>query len=132
MLARIATGAARRVAHARRFSALPPHIRMTMPALSPTMERGTIAKWLKKEGDAIAPGDGLAEVETDKVRVPACLPQPKRRDFRPQRGLGAPRSGALGGVCARLATPRRAWNQLIAPLVRRARPPAPPAPRRPP
>ncbi len=79
MLARIATGAARRVAHARRFSALPPHVRMTMPALSPTMERGTIAKWLKKEGDAIAPGDGLAEVETDKVRVPACLPVCARR-----------------------------------------------------
>jgi hypothetical protein len=33
------------------------------------MTKGTIAKWLKKEGDAIAPGDGLAEVETDKVRA---------------------------------------------------------------
>ncbi|TGL19265.1 pyruvate dehydrogenase complex dihydrolipoamide acetyltransferase [Leptospira yanagawae] len=38
-----------------------------MTQLSPTMEEGTIVKWLKKEGDAISPGDILAEVETDKA-----------------------------------------------------------------
>src|SRR5690606_22235113 len=38
-----------------------------MPALSPTMETGTLAKWLKKEGDAIRPGDVIAEIETDKA-----------------------------------------------------------------
>lgn len=36
--------------------------------LPQTMTKGTIARWLKKEGDAIKPGDSIAEVETDKVR----------------------------------------------------------------
>lgn len=40
-----------------------------MPSLSPTMTEGTIVKWLKKEGDPIAPGDVLCEVETDKAVV---------------------------------------------------------------
>ena len=38
-----------------------------MPALSPTMTEGTLAKWLKKEGEAVSPGDIIAEVETDKA-----------------------------------------------------------------
>src|SRR3989338_8963072 len=37
-----------------------------MPALSPTMNTGNIGKWLKKEGDKLAPGDLIVEVETDK------------------------------------------------------------------
>ncbi|MEA1834614.1 pyruvate dehydrogenase complex E1 component subunit beta [Methylobacterium durans] len=40
-----------------------------MPALSPTMEEGKLAKWLKKEGDAIKSGDVLAEIETDKATM---------------------------------------------------------------
>lgn len=40
-----------------------------MPALSPTMEEGKLAKWLVKEGDAIAPGDIIAEIETDKATM---------------------------------------------------------------
>ncbi|WP_159585830.1 pyruvate dehydrogenase complex E1 component subunit beta [Chelativorans xinjiangense] len=40
-----------------------------MPALSPTMEEGNLAKWLKKEGDAVAPGDVIAEIETDKATM---------------------------------------------------------------
>ena len=40
-----------------------------MPALSPTMEEGTLAKWLKKEGDTIAAGDIIAEIETDKATM---------------------------------------------------------------
>jgi pyruvate dehydrogenase E2 component (dihydrolipoamide acetyltransferase) len=40
-----------------------------MPALSPTMEEGTLAKWLKKEGDPIKSGDILAEIETDKATM---------------------------------------------------------------
>ena len=40
-----------------------------MPALSPTMTEGTIAKWLKDEGDAIQSGDLLAEIETDKATM---------------------------------------------------------------
>jgi pyruvate/2-oxoglutarate dehydrogenase complex dihydrolipoamide acyltransferase (E2) component len=40
-----------------------------MPALSPTMEKGTIVSWLKKEGDFVEVGDILFEVETDKATV---------------------------------------------------------------
>jgi pyruvate dehydrogenase E2 component (dihydrolipoamide acetyltransferase) len=40
-----------------------------MPALSPTMEKGNLAKWLKKEGDAIKAGDIIAEIETDKATM---------------------------------------------------------------
>src|ERR1700676_831798 len=41
-------------------------INILMPALSPTMEKGNLAKWLKKEGDKVKPGAVLAEMETDK------------------------------------------------------------------
>ena len=44
-------------------------IQITMPALSPTMTEGTLAKWLKKEGDAIAAGDVVCEIETDKATM---------------------------------------------------------------
>ncbi len=44
-------------------------IDVLMPALSPTMEQGKLAKWLKKEGDKIKPGDILAEIETDKATM---------------------------------------------------------------
>src|SRR3712207_4346461 len=40
-----------------------------MPALSPTMEQGKLAKWLKREGDKVKPGDVLAEIETDKATM---------------------------------------------------------------
>ncbi len=44
-------------------------IDILMPALSPTMEEGTVSKWLKKEGDAVASGDVIAEIETDKATM---------------------------------------------------------------
>src|SRR3712207_5832234 len=44
-------------------------IELKMPALSPTMEEGTLAKWLVKEGDSVAAGDVLAEIETDKATM---------------------------------------------------------------
>src|SRR6266446_6373092 len=44
-------------------------INILMPALSPTMEKGNIAKWLKKEGDQVKAGDILAEIETDKATM---------------------------------------------------------------
>src|SRR5258707_10639752 len=40
-----------------------------MPALSPTMEKGNLAKWVKKEGDAVKAGDVIAEIETDKATM---------------------------------------------------------------
>src|SRR3712207_7782421 len=44
-------------------------INILMPALSPTMEKGNLAKWLKKEGDPVKSGDVLAEIETDKATM---------------------------------------------------------------
>jgi pyruvate dehydrogenase E1 component beta subunit len=44
-------------------------IEILMPALSPTMEEGNLSKWLKNEGDKIAPGDVIAEIETDKATM---------------------------------------------------------------
>ena len=44
-------------------------IEILMPALSPTMEEGNLAKWLKNEGDAVAAGDIIAEIETDKATM---------------------------------------------------------------
>ena len=44
-------------------------INLQMPALSPTMEEGTLAKWLVKEGDSVSSGDLLAEIETDKATM---------------------------------------------------------------
>ncbi len=40
-----------------------------MPALSPTMEEGTLSKWLVKEGDKVSSGDIMAEIETDKATM---------------------------------------------------------------
>src|SRR5947207_13171926 len=44
-------------------------INILMPALSPTMEKGNLAKWLKKEGDPVKAGDIIAEIETDKATM---------------------------------------------------------------
>mmetsp|Transcript_47769 Transcript_47769/g.48186 ORF Transcript_47769/g.48186 Transcript_47769/m.48186 type:complete len:527 (-) Transcript_47769:125-1705(-) len=51
------------------FSSYPPHEVVGLPALSPTMETGTIARWNKEEGEAFAAGDVFCEVETDKATV---------------------------------------------------------------
>ncbi|VVB05454.1 unnamed protein product [Arabis nemorensis] len=50
-------------------SDLPPHVVLEMPALSPTMNQGNIAKWWKKEGDKIEVGDVIGEIETDKATL---------------------------------------------------------------
>ncbi|XP_061678641.1 pyruvate dehydrogenase protein X component, mitochondrial [Syngnathoides biaculeatus] len=60
--------------HARHFFQSPwtlgvAPLNVQMPALSPTMEEGNIVKWLKKEGEAVAAGDALCEIETDKAVV---------------------------------------------------------------
>ena len=44
-------------------------IEIKMPALSPTMTEGNLAKWLKQEGDEVAAGDIIAEIETDKATM---------------------------------------------------------------
>uniref|UniRef100_A0A914XXT4 Lipoyl-binding domain-containing protein n=1 Tax=Panagrolaimus superbus TaxID=310955 RepID=A0A914XXT4_9BILA len=63
--------------HASRFqkirlyssNGLPSHIKVNLPALSPTMESGTIVSWQKKEGDKLEEGDLLCEIETDKATM---------------------------------------------------------------
>nr|CAB3238150.1 dihydrolipoyllysine-residue acetyltransferase component of pyruvate dehydrogenase complex, mitochondrial [Phallusia mammillata] len=50
-----------------RFYSLPAHTKMLLPALSPTMEQGTIVRWEVKEGDSFSAGDLLADIETDKA-----------------------------------------------------------------
>ncbi|XP_069732760.1 dihydrolipoyllysine-residue acetyltransferase component of pyruvate dehydrogenase complex, mitochondrial [Phaenicophaeus curvirostris] len=52
-----------------RRCSLPAHQKVALPALSPTMQMGTIARWEKKEGDRIGEGELIAEVETDKATV---------------------------------------------------------------
>src|SRR5437763_958629 len=47
----------------------PMPIQVLMPALSPTMEKGNLAKWIKSEGDKIKAGDVIAEIETDKATM---------------------------------------------------------------
>ncbi|KAH8413041.1 hypothetical protein KR009_007633 [Drosophila setifemur] len=54
---------------ARAYSSLPEHMRVPLPALSPTMERGSIVSWEKKEGDKLNEGDLLCEIETDKATM---------------------------------------------------------------
>ncbi|XP_075402717.1 dihydrolipoyllysine-residue acetyltransferase component of pyruvate dehydrogenase complex, mitochondrial [Tenrec ecaudatus] len=53
----------------RRGYSLPPHQKVPLPSLSPTMQAGTIARWEKKEGEKINEGELIAEVETDKATV---------------------------------------------------------------
>ncbi|CCK73048.1 dihydrolipoyllysine-residue acetyltransferase KNAG_0M01950 [Huiozyma naganishii CBS 8797] len=51
------------------YASYPAHTVIGMPALSPTMTQGNLANWVKKEGDALAPGDVIAEIETDKAQM---------------------------------------------------------------
>lgn len=51
------------------YSSLPDHFKVPLPALSPTMETGTIVRWTKEEGEQINEGDILAEIETDKATM---------------------------------------------------------------
>lgn len=51
------------------LASYPDYTRIVLPALSPTMEQGTLAKWAKKEGDHVMEGDLIAEIETDKATM---------------------------------------------------------------
>ncbi len=76
-----------------------------MPALSPTMTEGKLAKWLKKEGDAVKPGDVIAEIETDKATME----------------VEAVDEGTLGKILVPAGTEGVAVNTPIAMLLRRGR-----------
>lgn len=58
----------------RLFGSLPPYTELSMPALSPTMSHGNLVAWRVKEGQEVAPGDELAEIETDKATLRWVLP----------------------------------------------------------
>ena len=63
-------------------------INILMPALSPTMEKGNLAKWLKKEGDKVKAGDVIAEIETDKATMEVeAVDEGTRRVAEPLRLL---------------------------------------------
>ena len=108
-------------------------IEVAMPALSPTMEAGTLARWLVKEGDVVCAGALLAEVETDKATMELEAAEGRRhhpparagRDGgRTRRRARRPDDGGQGG---RLVAPRpshRSWPQPPSPTV----PPSPSAP----
>ena len=67
--ARAALDASARARFASSSSTLPEHVVLPMPALSPTMERGGIARWHRAIGDEIKAGDAIADVETDKATM---------------------------------------------------------------
>lgn len=58
-----------RITSIRFYADLPDHLKVPLPALSPTMETGTIVSWAKKEGDKLNEGDLLCEIETDKATM---------------------------------------------------------------
>ena len=60
----------------RGFADYPEHTKVTLPALSPTMEFGTVTTWEKKEGDYVNEGDLLCEIETDKATMGFETPEP--------------------------------------------------------
>ena len=76
-------------------------INILMPALSPTMTEGTLAKWLKQEGDTVASGDALAEIETDKATME----------------IEAVEEGTLGKILVAEGTEGVAVNSVIALLL---------------
>src|SRR5437762_821900 len=76
-------------------------INILMPALSPTMTEGNLAKWLKNEGDTVKSGDIIAEIETDKATMEveagaeACGPG-RRWQARLRQPAGTPHRAAAG------------------------------------
>src|SRR6478752_5401231 len=98
-------------------------VNVLMPALSPTMEKGKLSKWLKKEGDVVKTGDVLAEIETDKATME----------------LEAVDEGTLGKIVVPAGTEKVQVNAPIAVLLGEgesmkdapAKPAAPPPPQAP-
>jgi pyruvate dehydrogenase E2 component (dihydrolipoamide acetyltransferase) len=76
-------------------------VNILMPALSPTMEKGNLAKWVKKEGDKVKAGDVIAEIETDKATME----------------VEAVDEGTLGKIVVPEGTPDVPVNQVIAVLL---------------
>ena len=86
-------------------------INILMPALSPTMEKGNLAKWLKKEGEAVKPGDVIAEIETDKATM-----EVEAVDEAPGQDPGP--DGTVGRAVSQLIAVLAGWEDAKALRVR--------------
>ncbi|HEY0271371.1 MAG TPA: pyruvate dehydrogenase complex E1 component subunit beta [Sphingomonas sp.] len=110
-------------------------IELKMPALSPTMEEGTLAKWLVKEGDSVKSGDILAEIETDKATMEfeavdeGTIAQILVKEGTDGVKVGAPIAILAGeGEDAAAATPAPKPAESAAPATAPAPPPEAPTP----
>ncbi|KAM3869750.1 pyruvate dehydrogenase protein X component, mitochondrial [Diretmus argenteus] len=117
--------------HARHFFQSPcflgvAPLKVQMPALSPTMEEGNIVKWLKKEGEAVAVGDALCEIETDK----AVVTMESSDDGIMAKILmeEGSRSVKLGTLIALMVEEGQEWKQVEIPPPEAAAPSPPAAP----
>ncbi|KAK2834396.1 hypothetical protein Q7C36_015097 [Tachysurus vachellii] len=102
-------------------------LKVQMPALSPTMEEGNIVKWLKKEGEAVAAGDALCEIETDK----AVVTMDSNDDGVLAKILmeEGSKNVRLGTLIALMVEEGQDWKEVeIPPLVSSQPAPAPPPP----
>lgn len=102
----VSAGVAKFHATSTRFYAgqLPPHKRVVLPALSPTMESGTVISWDKNEGDKLNEGDLLAEIETDKATM----------------GFETPEEGYLAKILIQAGTKDVAIGKLVCIIVENA------------
>uniref|UniRef100_H3D1D3 Dihydrolipoamide acetyltransferase component of pyruvate dehydrogenase complex n=1 Tax=Tetraodon nigroviridis TaxID=99883 RepID=H3D1D3_TETNG len=100
-------------------------IKIQMPALSPTMEEGNIVKWLKKEGEPVAAGDALCEIETDK----AVVIMESNDDGIVAKILmeAGSRSVRLGTLIALMVEEGQDWKQVEIPPPEAVTPPSAPA-----
>ena len=91
-------------------------IQVLMPALSPTMEKGNLAKWLKKEGDTVKSGDIIAEIETDKatMEVEAVDEGTLAKILVPAGTADVPVNEAALGHAAADAAVEESWRGLAA------------------
>src|SRR5438270_2666545 len=76
--------------------------KVVMPKLSPTMEEGQVARWLKKEGDKVSMGEPLAEIDTDKATMEMqALSNGVLRKILVQEGESAPLGQPIGALSPR-------------------------------
>src|ERR1041385_2630184 len=98
--------------------------KVIMPKLSPTMEEGQIARWLKKEGDKVSMGEPLAEIDTDKATMEMqALSNGVLRKIIINEGESAP----LGNLIAVIGEPDEDISALLNEAPAKASTPPPPA-----
>ncbi len=102
-------------------------INILMPALSPTMEKGNLTRWLKREGDAVKPGDVLAEIETDKatMEIEAVEEGILAKILVPEGSADVPVNDVIALIAAEGEDPE-AMQGVGSPAPATAKPPSPP------